>query len=345
MSNGLHRLVVRIDSRTEQIQDWLGFDENGVFVSHGHQTALPAVEILDLAIPAACLTAHCLTLPTVNKKQRELLISQALEDRVLGKLSDLHWLAGQAVDGKTTVWVIEKNRLATISKWGAQSGLSFQRWLPECLLLPHALTYAHSGAGLIFCTETEAGWLEDEAELLALYPHQSFKEIAISQMTAPAADAVSFYRNEKVSLTSNWNDWRVAVYILIAAVFIYLLSLLIQWRSLAHQESALRQEIRQTFASIFPGVPIVDPILQWQSQQKAADHTGTTGDALDLLHKTAAQIDLELGIDSVEVKAGKVSIVVPESKSGALVAKLTAQGANVQSIKMPDGRMNVEVKP
>ena len=345
MSNGLHRLVVRIDSRTEQIHDWIGFDANGVFVRHGHQIALPIAEQLDLAIPAAWLTAHCFTLPVVNKKQRDLLIGQALEDRILAKLSDVHWVAAAGVNGVTTVWVIEKKRLAAITQWVAESGRSFQRWLPECLLLPHEYSYADSGAGLIFCTDIDAGWLDNEADLLALYPAQSFKETATSEFILPQADAVSFYQADKVSIAIDWNDWRVAIYLLVSCVLIYLLSLFMQWRSLSNQESALRQEIRQTFASIFPGVPVVDPILQWQSQQKAVSSSALTGDALDLLHKTAAQIDMDLGIDSVEVKAGKVSFVLDENQSGALLAKLTAQGAKVNSNKMPDGRMSVEVQP
>ena len=342
--NGLYRIQ---GESSIELADCLGFDALGHCVAHGHPDNHAASLARDLLIPAAWLTAHSFTLPAVNKKQRDQLISQALEDRILGKLSDVHWVAGAAVNGITTVWVIEKTRLAAISEWVAQSGMNFQRWLPELLLLPHPFTYSHSGNGIIFCTDKESGWLESEADLLALYPAQSFKEISTSELILPRPDAVSFYQETKVYLSTNWSDWRGAIYLLVACFFIYLFSLFIQWRSLANQETALRQEIRQTFASIFPGVPVVDPILQWQSQQNAGNRSGASasGDALDLLHKTAAQIDLDVGIDSVEVKAGKVSIVLAESKSAALLAKLTAQGAKVQSNKMPDGRMSIEVQP
>ncbi|MGL6041791.1 MAG: type II secretion system protein GspL [Deefgea sp.] len=345
MSGQLEYLFYRIHGEsTIVLADCLGFDAFGHCVAHVQGDEQSASLLRDLVIPAAWLTSHRLTLPAVNKKQRDLLISQALEDRVLGKLSDLHWVASPAVDGTTTVWLIEKKRLAAITQWVAQSGLSFQRWLPELLFLPHAFSYAQLREGIIFCSDKESGWLEDEADLLALYPTHSFKRISTTELTLPKQEAVSFYQPTKVSLSTNWNEWRIAIYIMIGCVFVYLLSLFIQWRSLASQESALRQEIRQTFASIFPGVPVVDPILQWQSQQKAVNSTGSTGDALDLLHKTAAQIDLEVGIHSVEVKAGKVNFVLDESKSGALLAKLTAQGAKVNSNKMPDGRISVEVQ-
>jgi general secretion pathway protein L len=340
--NGLYRIH---GESSIELADCLGFDALGHCVAHRHQDNQPTNLARDLLIPAAWLTSHRFTLPAVNKKQRDQLISQALEDRILGKLSDVHWVAGNAVNGTTTVWLIEKTRLAAISEWVAQSGMNFQRWLPELLLLPHPFTYSHSSCGIIFCTDKESGWLESEADLLALYPAQSFKEISTSELILPRPDAVSFFQESKVSLSTNWSDWRSAIYIFVACVFIYLLSLFIQWRSLANQEAALRQEIRQTFASIFPGVPVVDPILQWQSQQNAGKGTSTSSDALDLLHKTAAQIDLDVGITSVEVKAGKVSFVMDESKSAALLAKLTAQGAKVQSNKMPDGRMSIEVQP
>jgi hypothetical protein len=129
-------------------------------------------------------------------------------------------------------------------------------------------------------------------------------------------------------------------------VGVFLLSLLLQWRSLANQEAALRQEIRQTFASLFPGVPVVDPILQWQSRQNAAAQGAVvSGDALDLLYKTAAQIDLDVGASSINVKNGKVIILVDEVKASRLLAKLSAQGVKMQSNKLADGRMSIEVQP
>ncbi|MBM5570185.1 MULTISPECIES: type II secretion system protein GspL [Deefgea] len=344
----LERLIIRMGAGEKLIHDWLGFDANATVVASGHDLrSLPAAISIDLTIPAVWLTSHRLNLPAVNKKQRELLISQALEDRVLGAFSDLHWVAGAAEDGATTVWLIEKTRLAAITEWVAQSGLQVERYLPEHYLLPHRLSYTQSSVGIVFCSEQESAWLDNEAELLALYPEQSFQCIAVSELALPKQNAVSFYQPAKVSLSSNWNDWRMAVYVLIGCAFIYLLSLLIQWRSLAQQELALRQEIRQTFASIFPGVPVVDPILQWQSLQNAANRGGSnaSGDALDLLYKTAGQIDLDLGIDSVEVKAGKVSMLLDEDKAAALLAKLTAQGAKVQRNAMPDGRVTIEVQP
>ncbi|WP_027469410.1 type II secretion system protein GspL [Deefgea rivuli] len=343
----LDRLVIRINAGAEpQIYDWLGFDASGALVSHGHDVALPAARVLELAIPAAWLTVHSIALPVVSSKQRQLLLMQALEDRVLGKLSELHWLAGPIVEGKTTVWVLEKTRLAALQAWVAASGLAFVRWVPEFALLPGESTYASSSSGILFRTASEWGCLESETELLALYPESSWQSVATTQLQAPSKEAVSFYQAKKVLLATNWLDWRRAIYLLIVCLAVFLLSLVLQWRSLANQESALRQEIRQTFASIFPGVPIVDPILQWQSRQNAgAAQSGSGGDALDLLYKTAAQIDLEAGVDSISVKEGKVQILLDEAKAAALLAKLTAQGVKVQSNKLADGRMSIEVQP
>lgn len=344
----LARLVIRMGAGQKPVYDWFGFQtEQGVTI-HGQELVdLPSAEFIDLLIPAAWLTSHRLNLPSVNKKQRDLLINQALEDRILGKLSDLEWVAAPAVDGVTVVWLIEKTRLALIKDWVAQSGIQFQRWLPEYCLLPSPFSYAHSSVGIMFCTEQECGCLDSEADLLALYPEQAFKFVAANELSLPKQTTVSFYQATKAKLTTHWHEWRTAVLLLIVCVFVYLLSLFMQWRSLSQQESALRQEIRQTFASIFPGVPVVDPILQWQSLQNAAGNqtSNASSDALLQLYKIAAQIDLDVGVDSVEVKAGKVTLVMAENQSAAVLAKLNAQGARVQSNKMPDGRISIEVQP
>lgn len=348
MSDWLDRLIIRIDAGAEpQRYDWLGFAASGALVAHGHDAVLPAARVLELAIPAAWLTAHTLNIPAASEKQRQLLLSQALEDRVLGKLSDLHWIASATVDGKTTVWVLEKTRMAAIAAWVAASGLSFQRWVPEFALLPSDNSYAQSSAGILFRTANECGWLDSETDLLAVYPEMTWQSVAVAQLRVPTKDAVSFYQPSRVLLASNWLDWRRGVYLLIACLGVFLLSLLLQWRSLANQETALRQEIRQTFASLFPGVPVVDPILQWQSRQNAASPAGTgaSGDALDLLYKTAGQIDLDVGVGSLNVKDGKLVILLDGAKAAPLLAKLTAQGVKMQSNKLADGRMSIEVQP
>lgn len=349
MSDWLDRLVIRIDASTElQIEDWLGFDAAGTLVSQGHAAgSLPAARALELAIPAAWFTAHTLNVPTASEKQRQLLLSQALEDRVLGKLSDLQWIASPVVDGTCTVWVLEKTRLAALEQWVAASGLSFQRWVPEFALLPSENSYAQSGSGLLFCSDSEYGWLDSETELLALYPATTWHRVAVAQLRSPSKETVSFYKPSKVLLATNWLEWRSSLYLLLSCLFIFLMSLLLQWRSLANQESALRQEIRQTFASLFPGVPVVDPILQWQSRQNASSQAGraASGDALDLLYKTAAQIDSDVGIASISAKDGKVLLILDAAKAAPLLAKLTAQGVKMQSNSLADGRMSVEVQP
>ena len=347
MSDGLDRLVIRIDASTEpQIYDWLGFNASGILISQGQGRTFPAARLLELAIPAAWFTVHSIALPTASVKQRQLLLTQALEDRVLGKLTDLHWLASSAAAGETTVWVLEKSRFAALQAWVAASGLSFARWIPEFALLPAENTYAQSSSGILFRTANESGWLEDDTDLLALYPELTWRSVTNAQLQAPSKEAISFFQPKRVLLASNWLDWRRSIYLLIICGLIFLLSLFLQWRGLANQELALRQEIRQTFASLFPGVPIVDPILQWQSRQNgAAQNTGVTGDALDLLYKTAGKIDSQAGISSISVKEGKVQLLLDEAKSAPLLSKLTAQGLQVRSNKLADGRMNIEVQP
>ncbi|WP_288842267.1 type II secretion system protein GspL [uncultured Deefgea sp.] len=345
------RVVVRLHAQGPLgIEDWLGFDAAGRQVAHGVSAALPAAEQYEVAIAASWLTVHGLQLPIVAAKQQQKLIHQALEDRVLGELEPLTWQAQSSVSGLTWVYLLERSRLLLLEDWLASQSWPCTRWVPEFALLPAGSDlYAQSGQGVMFCRNAQYGWLDDEADLLALYPDSTWHSIALADLTAPAADCVSFYKANKVkvSMAMHWQQWRSAVYLLVACLCLFLLSVVSEWRVLSGQERALRQEIRQTFASLFPGVPIVDPILQWQSRQKAGvpvGGAGQNGDALDLLHQMAGQIDVDAGIESVSVKAGRLQMVMLEAKSAALIAKLTAQGAKMKHQSMGDGRVRIEVE-
>ncbi|QLG89505.1 hypothetical protein HQ393_15320 [Chitinibacter bivalviorum] len=353
MNQNVSRVVLRLKTAPLAVHDWLAFGAVGAPCGHGevgHVVApWPQAPQLDLAIPAAWLTAHRIAVPAVNEKQRSQLIAQALEDRVLGKLADYQWQAEAIVDGICTVWVLENSKVAQLKAWAEQQNLAFSRWIPEFSLLPaqQESVYADAAEGLMARLQGDWVWLGDETELLALPSSESVQRLATKDLIAPAKTAASFYRGKSggVSLQINWLDWRWAIYLAGLCAVVMLLSMILQWRSLANRESALRQEIRQTFASLFPGVPIVDPMLQWQSQQQAGKKGAAGGDALDLLYRSAAQLDGELGVDSVNVKDNKVQLVLPEAKSAAVLAKLGAQGMKVQSNKLPDGRMSIEVQP
>ncbi|MBM5575088.1 type II secretion system protein GspL [Deefgea sp. CFH1-16] len=344
------RVVVRLHAQGALgIEDWLGFDANGRQVAQGQSAVLPAAATYEIALAACWFTVHCLTLPAVAAKQQQKLIRQALEDRVLGALDSLIWRASPPVAGKTWVYLLEQSRCDQVEQWLASQAWTATRWVPEFALLPAgAACYAPSGHGVMLAHHGEYAWLDNEADLLALYPDETWQALTTADLIAPDAASVSFFKSNKsnVSLAMHWEQWRSAVYLLFVCVALLLLSTIMQWRSSAGQERALRQEIRQTFASVYPGVPIVDPILQWKSQQKAGESTGRVGqgDALDLLYQLAGQIDLEVGIDSLSVKDGKLQMVMNEVKSAPLIAKLTAQGSKMKSQSMGDGRIRIEVE-
>ncbi len=351
MVQNVSRVVLRLAPAPLALLDWLAFDSVGVQCAHGLPTSLaqpwPNTSQLELAIPAAWLTAHRITLPKVSEKQRQQLIAQALEDRVLGKLADFEWVASQPSDGVVTVWVLEQAKLAQLKSWASGQQLNFTRWIPEYALLPEqGDCVAAAAAGLMCRLGDDFVWLADESELLALAGTQPVNMLANTQLLAPGKSCASFYRGKSagVSVQMSWLDWRWSIYLLGVCVGLLLLSVILQWRSLANREVALRQEIRQTFASLYPGVPIVDPMLQWQSLQKQGGQV-SGGDALDLLYRAAGQMSGELSAESLSVKDGKVTVILSAAAGNSLLAKLNAQGAKVTSSTLPDGRMNLELQP
>ncbi|WP_348943885.1 type II secretion system protein GspL [Chitinibacter sp. FCG-7] len=347
MVQHVSRVVVRIQTTPLAIYDWLAFDAQGVQCAHGHGQPWPDTQQLDLAIPAAWLTAHRITLPKVSDKQRQQLITQALEDRVLGPLHEYQWLASAQQQGVSEVWVLATARIQQLQAWVSAQHLEVQRWIPEFALLPATGDcVAPAVQGLMARCAGELIWLSDESELLALPTLQGLSQLSCEQLSAPQPATVSFYRHKSkgVSLQSLWIDWRWCIYLLGVCFGLLLLSQILQWRSLANREVALRQEIRQTFASLYPGVPIVDPMLQWQSLQKQGGHV-SGGDALDLLYRAVGQMSGELGAESIGVKEGKVTVILPAAAGNSLLAQLNAQGAKVTSSTLPDGRMNLELQP
>lgn len=351
MVQNVSRVVVRLQTAPLAVVDWLAFDANGAQCAHGAANSLaqpwPETAQLELAIPAAWLTAHRIALPKVGEKQRQQLIAQALEDRVLGPLSDYQWQASPTQQGISQVWVLPMAKLAQLQAWASQHNLSFQRWIPEFALLPATGDcVAPAAQGLMARCAEELIWLADETELLAVPALQGLGVLSSTQLLAPPASTMSFYRGKKtgVSIQALWKDWRWCVYLAGVCIVLVLLSMILQWRSLVSRETALRQEIRQTFASLYPGVPIVDPILQWQSLQKQGVQSNG-GDALDLLYRAAGQLAGELSAESISVKAGQVSVILPAAQGNQLLSRLNAQGAKVRSNTLPDGRMNLELQP
>ncbi|WP_373974258.1 type II secretion system protein GspL [Chitinibacter sp. SCUT-21] len=348
MAQNVSRVVLRLSHEPIKVYDWFAFDAEGEQIAHQltSNQHWPSAAQLDLAIPAQWLTAHRLALPKVNEKQRQQLITQALEDRVLGRLDDYQWQAGPVENGHCTVWLLEISKLAQLKTWANEQGLHFTRWITEFALLGEQNDcMLAASSGLMARLGGECVWLADESELLALRGERVLQALNFNQVVAPSKTAVSFYHGKTpaVSLHMSWQDWRWAVYLLGVCIALVLLSMMLQWRTLAQRESALRQEIRQTFASLYPGMPIVDPMLQWQSLQKKGEVRG--GDALDLLYRSAAQMAGDYNAHSISVKNGKVSLIVPAAQGAALLSQLQAQGAQVQSTNLPDGRLNVELQP
>ena len=71
-----------------------------------------------------------------------------------------------------------------------------------------------------------------------------------------------------------------------------LLGTVAHWRQLENRAARLQHEIRQTFAAAYPGTPIVDPVLQWESKRR--ESLQVRDDALDTAVRVAARLNLPI---------------------------------------------------
>ncbi|WP_273429707.1 type II secretion system protein GspL [Chitinibacter tainanensis] len=341
-----HRVVIRLHTAPLAVADWLAFDAAGQLLQQGQGTQWPAAEQLDLALPAAWLTQHRLRLPASKDKQRQQLIAQALEDRVLGPLTDYRWQSQRQGDD-TCVWVWPAAEQQRLSEWLASQSWAPQRWIAEFALLPaQDDVLLPAGEGWLLRCAGQCLWLADASEAELLCPTGAPAPQSRAALVAPSKDAAVLLRGKisGVSLRVDWQQWRWPLYLLGVLLVLLLLGQIIQWRQLASREASLRQELRQTFASLYPGVPVVDPVLQWQSLQQNPASQGQA-DALALAQKIASQLDGNLGVESLAAKEGKVSLILPASQAAAIPARLQAQGLKVTSQTLPDGRSQLEITP
>ena len=309
---------------------WLAFDDQSRCVAHGVAalSSLPDYDELEVILPAKRVSAHWLALPAQAGKHLEALIAQALEDRLLGERADALSWPGPQRGAQRLVWVSSRGWLEGELTRLAEAGLRFDRIFPDYELLVadgDVTPCASTADGTIFRTNDGGMGLVRTPATIALLPAgQQTRQIPdLYRLPTPASCRVrlpaSFSRFNKQAF--DLRLLRRPALLLGLCAALSLVASVLHWRQLESRESRLRHEIRQTFATTFPGTPIIDPLLQWES--KVREQSGVSrGDALDDAVGLAARLNAPVHPRRIEARDGFVRLTLTDTEVAQFRAQL-----------------------
>lgn len=326
------RLVLPHDDEWTTLA-WLGFGADGSVLAQGESVLaeLPAAGELEILLPARRIAVHELTLPAQAGKHLDALIGQALEDRLLGDKADALAFSGPHQGTQRRVWVCSRRWLETGLERLVAVGRHPTRLLPEYELLPEtadATMTATTASGTLFRTiGGQFGLVNDEATIPQLTGDVALQRVAdLVRRPCPADGLIPLPKSLGRFARQGFDVrlWHRSLALGTASVVLLLLGAVFHWQQLERRESRLQHEIRQTFATAFPGTPIVDPVLQWESKQREVAQG--PGDALDAVILLSSRLNVPLRPRRIEAGDGYVRLVLTDSDAAQFKAQLNAIG-------------------
>jgi hypothetical protein len=322
---------------------WNGFSADYVPAGSGVSPLdeLPGAAELEILLPACCVSMHRIELPARVGKHLDGLIRQALEDRLLGERADALIVPGPPTERGQRVWVCSRRWLEGALERLSSAGRYAVRLIPEYELLPEsedAVIHATATGGTIFRTLSgEFGIVGNEAALTQLAGNETLRRFDdLVRAPCPAGRGTglppTLARFARRGLDAR--PLRRAGALLAASIVLALLSTALHWRYLENRMARLQHEIRQTFAAAYPGTPIVDPVLQWESKQRESRQA--RDDALDTAIRVAIRLAVPIRPRGIEVgEEGSVRLTLTDSDAAQFAARL--EEAIGRPEKMPAG--------
>ena len=329
----LLRLVLSAQDEQSRVA-WLGFNTARKLLAQGQAllTALPTHDELEVVLPARRIASHHLNLPAQAGKHLDALIRQALEDRVLGDKADILSIPGAQNGTQREVWVCSRNWFEAQLTHLSAAGLRVDRAFPDYELLADpagANAYAATPDGFVFrSSDGRTGLASTEALIPALTGARDWRLISDLYHQPCPTGSINMLSGRLVQYPSPAFDprsLRRAGLLLVLIGVLFLLSQIVHWRQLENRERRLQHEIRQTFATRFPGTPIVDPVLQWESKRREQS-ARSNGDALDAVLAIATRINAPIHPRSIEVRDGQVRMTLTDTEVAQFKAQLDNAG-------------------
>lgn len=342
----LLRARVQPEASADTAAEWVALNDAGQILARGTDpiASLPPAEALELVIPASRVAPHRLEIAASNSRFEAALVRQALEDRVLGDLDKSVIVTGERQGKQLTVWVADREWLGELVSQASQRGKLPTRLTPEqALLAPGEL--AQGVSGWIFRTANDECGLLPARELALAIGGEDLQENADLLATAPQAARVNLLsglpRLSRAAAGFSPALFKPAAILLIVAALVYLFSQALVLHQLSAQEAGLRQAIRQNFAAARPGVPIVDPILQWRQSQGKGSNDST--DALDALAGFAAQSGISLKPQRIEVDDNRIRLTLTTADATALRNALQQKNIVFESGSTDNGLSQITI--
>lgn len=318
--------------------EWLTLDAAGQAVQTGQcrLSAVPPYTNVELVIPACVVAQHVLEVPPVAARHENAVIRQQLEDRVLAGMEDCHFVRGTREGNQLTVWVVSRRWMLELGEACRAANLIPLRAIPEQALVS-VQAYAVSTEGVVYCTASgTCGYLPDASLLEAVCGESlgAMDSLLGASVRSPAnlLEGLPTLRRS----TGIPKSLLATAGILVGGVALsYLVSQCLTWRQLAAQETHLRDEIRQNFAAAHPGVPIVDPILQWRQLHGKTGQTG--GDAFDQLSHLSMLLARDIHPQRLDIEGNTIKITVGASDAAMLKPVLQEKGLNFDSQTTDNG--------
>lgn len=330
---------------------WIGLDAAGVPVDSGHAPVdqLPASQTLEIILPATRVSPLQIALPPAAGRHAGPILAQALDDRLLGKLDSTHYVQGPRHGDNVLVWVVERDWLNQTLAIFTDAGRQASAAIPEYAFLPDcADVVCASGNDYCYFRDTQGQYacVDSAVTLAALYPDQPIQSITEPLKAKPApVNLLTGSFTGKSAFSLNWADYRRTAILTGMLVFLLLIQQVVQWQSLSRREARLQQEIRQTFAAAFPGTPIIDPVLQWQSKQNTDSAPGANKDALNLASRIAETMQATIHPRSLDVRDGVLRMVIPETESANARSTLEKTGIPFEFSPVEAGMVRLEIRP
>ena len=308
--------------------------------------------------------------PLAGNKLRAALPG-LVEEHILGDPLDCVLVAGpQGADGIRPVAVVQRDWLEPLVRTLLAQGARAVVALPSQLCLPlqpGGVSAAIGGAELLLRQSQYSGLglaldanpatalqtaraLAGDAPLTLYVPREQLGEYQVllaeaGPGTVLEADDWAHWINGAKSTTldlvpglgaagarqRDWRRWRVPIALAFLAVVVNLAGLNIEWLRLRGESTAVRQQMEQTYRSVYPNEPVSDPVAQMRmhiqraqagSGQIAPDEflylAGALGDATRELPRPP-------GITSMEYKERSLRVrVQPETVDPAALRQLQA---------------------
>ncbi|GGP24682.1 hypothetical protein GCM10010971_05010 [Silvimonas amylolytica] len=320
---------------------WCGIDATGkLYSGQSSLSHLPAAPAVELVLLPAAYSWHVLELPKQSPQRLRALVPHALDDRMLGS-QVRHFGIGDTSTGQTRVIACDK---AWLQQWldlfRAQGIVVRAAWaLVDLLPAEDEWQRLDTEEGVLLARQDESVWFDAAAIADQWLADQPVKQARWPDVCGdkPRHGAINLLQGEltpSFSLPFDPKRFKRTAGILIALLVVMTVTSAWDWWQLRQQATALQRELRQTFAAAFPGTPIVDPVLQLQSQLQAAgvgQGTTATGTDFTAMLQRIDAVASGTQLKRLQFENGQLQMELASNDAPALQQKLAGAGFKVDS--------------